>query len=175
MKTYKDGGDPSLLDLAANIAYIVKQYDPNGIDLRFLQSDEKLDKCKSSKEVRSKIRFTPFAGMTDISLCLRSLLGEYKQRIDDWTTRKRKYLVKLHKKPNPITFYIFTDGVWQAAENRRQPEYGQSPIFSMVSELEKHGWGRNEVGIQFISFGNNEDGLRRLETLDNLGSMRQKL
>jgi hypothetical protein len=161
------GGRPNLKELALVIAYIVKQYDRNGVDLRFLRSEEQLDNKKSADEIVAKIAATRFEGMTNITACLNKLLLEYGQRIDDWISGKRNMLGQRSKKPKCTTFYIFTDGVWQASQGK-QGDYGQNAIISLVDKLVKNGLPREQVGIQFISFGDDQGGQERLRKLDQL-------
>jgi hypothetical protein len=57
--------------------------------------------------------------------------------------------------------YILTDGIWEPNCD------AAGPIKNLVNKLNKLDKGRVQVGIQFISFGNNPEALDRLDILDS--------
>ena len=171
MRAWRDSpsaaaGRPDVVALAEMIAYIAKRYDPDGVDLRFMGSDKKLEKCKQASEVRSTIQAVRFEGKTSITKCLNDLLGEYIQRLDNYRNGRRSMFGRRSKMPGPITYYILTDGVWMGGND----DIGQRAIITLTKRLNELGLPREQVGIQFISFGSDEGGLARLEKLDKLNT-----
>jgi hypothetical protein len=147
------------------LAKIVKSADPDGIDLHFTMSDEVYNSKNmwginsSSKLVgyvrdrRRKIR-----GSINITYRLDAILGPYISKLTNAYSRGGTV--------RPLNLYVLTDGVW---------EPGCDPslaIKNLVDKLTGFEYNKDskQVGIQFISFGKDEDGLKRLKDLDdNLG------
>ena len=156
---------PNLKQLVELIAYIVKRFDPNGVDLRFMHSKDKLDNRKDTSKIVQSIIGNPFKGMTNLSHCLEKLLQDYVDKIDNWLNGRSdpRRLFRAAERPRPISFYFFTNGVWLGGDH-----FGQDAIVRLVEKLQSAKMGRSQVGIQFISFGEDSDGLRRLAELDQL-------
>lgn len=60
-----------------------------------------------------------------------------------------------------MSLYVLTDGIW------KPPADASTSIRSLVKELQELGFGKAQVAIQFIRFGEDPDALRRLEALDD--------
>lgn len=91
---------------------------------------------------------------TNISIRLGLVLETYRQKL---LSRNYPLLER------PMNIYILTDGIWADGGD------AETPITQMVEDLKRLGFRRRQVGIQFISFGNDSNALRRLELLDLLG------
>ena len=91
---------------------------------------------------------------------LTTVLDEHQEALHahaDQTRRgRRPPLVR------PLSIYILTDGVWQGGGN---PEV---PMLGLVETLKNYNLTRNQVGIQFISFGDDAGGLERMHDLDEM-------
>jgi hypothetical protein len=84
----------------------------------------------------------------------------------------RLFGASLRKKPKVVrrlNLYILTNGIWEDKST------GKIPIVNFAQKLMKLGMIKGQVGIQFISFGNNPAGLERMRVLDSeLGRGRNK-
>jgi hypothetical protein len=146
----------SLTKLFVALSYILKTVDPNGLDLSFTISREGLTKVKKTSKLVTmvKARSKHLKGTTDMNLKLTAILEAYKAELE-----KPK---NFYSKPiMPRNFYILTNGVWEPNCD------AAGPIKSLVNKLNDLGKGRVQVGIQFISFGDNLDALQRLDILDS--------
>ncbi|EXJ92077.1 NEK protein kinase [Capronia epimyces CBS 606.96] len=150
MLPYWDG----LLSLYADLIYMVKKkhLDPNGSELRFITSDQ-------HKEAKNT---TDLVQMVASMQCRAKGESNFAARLDKIFV---EYQQKLTKKAStrPISIYVFTDGVWQGG--RQEIMVGRS-IQRMVKFLEQRNYPENMVGIQFIRFGNDAEGMERLRWLD---------
>ena len=137
------------------LAYLVKDSDPDGLELFFTCSKQKFKEKNPSKLVAGFAKNTP-RGLTDIRIRLSSIIDDYIKGFD------RKWYKKVFKPIRSLNIYVLTDGIWQPNTDLRPP------IRRLIDKLEKNG--QYQVGIQFISFGNNSEALKRLDDLDdNLG------
>jgi hypothetical protein len=138
------------------LSYILKDVDPNGLDLSFTISADTLKKTKrTSKLVEMvKLRSKHLVGTTDMNLKLTEILVTYQTELEKPQGFFGKPIL-------PRNLYILTDGVWEPNCD------AAAPIKNLVNKLNKLDKGRVQVGIQFISFGENTAALERLDILDS--------
>ena len=139
------------------LSYILKEVDPDGLDLHFTISGDSLKNCKTTSKPVQLLKSRRHQGNTDINLKLTAFFEDYKATLD----KSRGLGGHLKKKKRPLSLYILTDGVWERECN---PE---KPIRNMAQKLAELGKDKSQLGIQFISFGNIPVGRLRLEQLDN--------
>lgn len=101
-------------------------------------------------------------GYTDMSICLGKILNKHRLKLMEQRA-KHPYWKRGNTAPvRPLSIYVLTDGNWQ-------PGCDLAPsIESLVETMLSLGMKRSQVGIQFISFGDDKDGLERLAYLENL-------
>lgn len=143
------------------LAYMVKDSDPDGIELYFTILPSKYrEKHVTNLLKRVKERF-PY-GDSDVKSRLWTILQDYQTKLHHQNAPKSiwgKHTAP--KPPRPLNLYILTDGVWQ-------PDCDASmPIQYLVEKLEELKLPDGQVGIEFISFGNDKTGLERMERLDS--------
>lgn len=143
-----------LTTLVDPLVYLVKDGDPDGVEVVFTISTD-TRRSKKSSQLTDRVVSRVFKGKTDISDRLGRILREYRVELD------RKKLA--HQSVRPLSIYILTDGVWEGGKD------AQTPIREIVSVLRNYGYDREQVGIQFISFGDDLEGLQRLDELDSFG------
>ena len=138
------------------LAYLVKNSDPDGLELYFTCSKQHFKEKDPSKLV-AKLNNNKPGGLTDIRIRLNSIIDNFIQGFD------RNWLMKKLKPVRSLTIYVLTDGIWQPDTDLTQP------LKRLVKMLDEYG--QYEVGILFISFGNGAAALQRLNNLDdNLGN-----
>lgn len=145
----------NMTELLGIFAYMIKAHDKDSLDLYFATSADKRNEKTSSKLVRivEKRRGSGDLGYTEMSVRLEQVLGDYTSKIQ----REAKMAVRTRG----LNVYIFTDAVWT-------PLCDIVPsIDRMVKTLTTYQLPEKQVGLQFISFGNNLDGLARLRLVDN--------
>lgn len=142
------------------LAYLTKHYDSDKLELLFLGSDAHLE-SKSSTKLAQYVEGRPFVGRTDLSR-----LGEILQKCSGEFDPSRSPLRDMfHKKsPKKKSIYVLTDGKLETGD--AEQDYEQ--IKMIVNKIHAAGLSSDQIGIQLISFGNDIDGLRRLQNLDRL-------
>ncbi|KAH6717034.1 hypothetical protein BKA61DRAFT_600947 [Leptodontidium sp. MPI-SDFR-AT-0119] len=138
---------PNVTKVIEGLSYILKDADKNGLDLYFTISEQSTNEEKhTSSLVRLVERHKqndPDAS-TEINFRLNQILDKYKAKLD-----------------SNGCLYILTNGVWEA---ECKPEI---PIKNVVQKLQDLRKDREQIGIQFISFGNDTVGMERLRRLDD--------
>jgi hypothetical protein len=149
-----------LTSLVGTLAYIVKSGDPDGIEMFYTISPEKVKSRDSSKLVKSVQKTKP-QGMSDIGMGLRDILGPYNSMLEK-RFGSASVAVNALEDIRPLSLYVLTDGVWQPDSD------AEAPIKDLVKTLLKQSkLKKKQVGIQFIRFGTNSEGKRKLEKLDD--------
>ncbi len=142
------------------LAYIVKDADPDGIELWFASSDKRVT-SKTSTILLDTFRSNLPKGDSDISLRLNEILRGYQATLDHHAAPRGRWLqAGPPRAARPLSLYILTDGLWQPRCHVEQP------IEYLVDKLDALKYCDNQVGIQFIRFGNDPDGMHKLKCLD---------
>lgn len=154
----------ALLDI---LAYILKSKEPDKMELLFTMDRGDEGFKKHSTQLVDMVKRHFFDIAPDVSR-----VSNMERRLE---ILARTYNEKLKGKPKarflhgsqslvfvrPISVYIFTDANWQPASEATEP------IKELVKALEESGKPKDQVSIQFIQFGNDLEGTRKLNFLDN--------
>ncbi|KAM0797870.1 hypothetical protein BDR22DRAFT_428266 [Usnea florida] len=149
-------------DLLGLLAYIVKGTDPDGIELRFTMTPDRRDKARDTGPLLRTLETAPFSGESNIRTQVGEIFQDYHAKLRD--QKHTRSLLGRRKSRRPIrrqNVYIFTDGVWQ-------PNCDPTDLIKkLVKGLEQNSMNREQFGIQFIRFGNDAEGIKRLNHLDS--------
>ena len=144
---------PEVTQLFGILAYIIKSHDKDGLDLYFPLTKKPFHE-KHSKRLVSTVEKNmdeKHKGPSDISYILERVLGDYARRLHG--TRGQNV--------PQLNVYVFTDGRWTTSCNV------VPAIDNVVRAMVEHNLPEKQVGLQFVSFGDDKDGLARLQLLDN--------
>lgn len=134
------------------LAYLLRNADPDGMELYFTGAPGKF-KSKDPSKLVEKFQANNPKGLTNIRIRFDNIIDGYIEGLDrSWFRRKIKPIRSLN-------IYVLTNGIWQ-------PDVDLAPpIKRLLAKLGEHG--KYQVGIQFISFGRDVDALRRLDKIDD--------
>jgi tetratricopeptide (TPR) repeat protein len=143
--------------LIPTLAYIAKQVDVDGIEVYFTNSQAKKIR-KSATDLERLIIETVPHGDEDVGSVLQSVLHEFESGLksESLTLTRPK-----SSRGGRGAIYIFTD-----AHLLRKDDIG-STIEQFAETCKQFGVKRQQVGIQFISFGNDPESLAKLRHIDN--------
>jgi hypothetical protein len=134
------------------LAYLVKDSDPDGLELYFTCSKNHFKEKDPSKLVTKFVSNKP-GGLTDIRTRLTLIIDGFIEGFD------RNWFMKKLKPVRSLNIYVLTDGIWQPNTDLTPP------LQRLINKLDENG--QYQVGIQFISFGNRAGALERLNELDD--------
>lgn len=148
------------------LGYLVKRSDLDGIDLYFTNSAIKSHSRDRKKLIKDFKKVKP-GGRCNMKVALGKILERYHPaEIKDLNKDPGRKV--LSRKPKDqkwgLSVYVLTDGVWEDDHDELCGVH--KPIATLIQELTKYGMSEAHVGIQFIQFGENEKGTRRLRSLD---------
>ena len=136
----------------------------NRIDVQLAMGDKNLNSSRVSHIVKYVREHPPGRGpgSADASIeyalgkVLRKFLEDLKHRRNSSRTRFSWSNIK------PLSLYILTNGSFPY-----QDDVG-APIRDTIKDLQQMGLLTGFIGIQFVRFGEDPEGIQRLEYLDNL-------
>lgn len=150
------------------LGYMVKKLDKNGMKIHLTISPNSSN-CPNSTDLADACYANPpRQGKSDISIRLGSILREYQQKLDNVrpsTSRYRK-LFSSSDTVKPLNIYILTDGICEPRSDPRES------IRNLATKLDESKFPPDQVGLQFIQFGNESVGTKRLEYLDSRKDMK---
>ena len=149
-------------ELLEPLTYLVKDGDPDGAELYFTVSTNRKQSKKSSDLVALVGRHQPI-GNTDIRHRLGTILQKYCASLRDQVVPAGSW--QSRPVARAATIYVLTDGKWAGGTN------ACDIIEDTLNVLKSLKCDRKQLGIQFISFGQDVDGLKRLEDLDDFGKL----
>lgn len=135
------------------LSRLVKKHNPKGTKVHFTTTDGPPPYKKTTLLVNAVWLNQP-QGYSDMKGPLSQILDEYRTR--DVCGRKSFWSPKATR---PLTLYIFTNGLWQDNVDVHKP------IEHIVKYLEEERKSLRTVGIQFIRFGDDLEGGKRLDYL----------
>lgn len=95
---------------------------------------------------------------SNINLRLGQILRKYQVELERQEERNKSFWMR-GKAVKPLSLYVFTDAAWQGCD-------AVAPIEAMIEKQKQLELPKEQVGIQFIRFGNDPTGMERLEYLD---------
>jgi hypothetical protein len=103
-----------------------------------------------------------------MKFALGNVIERFRKGLNNTTVESRSklsFLPRKSKKNQGLSIYVLTDGAWQDSPG---PVCGvEEPIRILTKTLTENRQLDTKVGIQFIRFGNDQLGERRLEILDS--------
>lgn len=144
------------------LSYIVKDMDPDGIELYFTISPQTARDKHTTKLVQLLDK-KKLDGMTDISLRLKTLLDKYFVDNSQHYSSGANFLrnIRSARQSRPLNVYILTNGLWET-----DPDV-ESVLRRVTQKLLELNLPKSQIGLQFITFGENPVALRRLHHLDS--------
>ncbi|KAF7512559.1 hypothetical protein GJ744_000820 [Endocarpon pusillum] len=152
---------PELLSVFHVLAYFVKHTDDDGLDLRFTISGDRYNSTRSST-LLDKLQMKTLVGTSDIESSLGDIVHEYQMYLQQPESNRRFSFTRAKPKgKKALSVYVLTDAVWQPRSNAAEP------VSRLVSTLKDLKFPRKQVGIQFVRFGNDPEGVEKLQRLDS--------
>lgn len=135
------------------LAYLVKNLDPDGIELHFTNST-RVGHETHRKRLLRMLDKVDFDGESMMEITLASVLES--------NTNKRWSASFLNReKSKGKSVIVLTDGMWHGADD------SLCGVPDVIKQKIKEIGGRSKLGIQFIQFGDDGVGSWRLNQLDN--------
>lgn len=138
------------------LSYMVRDCDPNGLDLYFTNTSKTFKSRNMNTLMEELGKRTP-KGLPDMRSRFGDIIEKYQSRFGKWKLSS----IFRGSAPRKLSLYVLTDAVWQPKIDLT------TTVRTLVSSLEEHKLTNKQIGIQFIRFGNDPDGIQRLEQLDS--------
>lgn len=153
---------PQVRKVLELLSYMLGPTDPDGLDMYFTTHPKKL-KPGNSYAMLTEFDKRHATRFSDIRQRFANILEDYQKRFG-----KRNVFSRLRhpnstpsKGPRKYTLYVLTDGAWHQSVTLTDE------MRTLVKHLTDHNIPNKHIGIQFIRFGNDPQGIRRLKRLDS--------
>ena len=138
------------------LSYMVRDCDPNGLDLYFTNT-AKAFRSRNINTLMGELSTRTPKGLPDMRSRFASIIEKYQSKFG-----KRKFGNLFREShPRKLSLYVLTDAVWQPKIDLT------TTIRTLVRSLEDHKLTNKQIGIQFIRFGNEPNSIKRLQKLDS--------
>ncbi|KAL8859794.1 MAG: hypothetical protein Q9178_003626 [Gyalolechia marmorata] len=144
------------------LSALIQPYDPNGLDLYLTTESSKL-RHKTPEKLLQYLRERPANGIPDFRQRFAKIIENYQSKFGKSNYRKKLMHPRSTPPKNPrrLSLYVLTDGVWDPKCTLI------TEIQNLVALLQEFKLPNKYIGIQFIRFGNNREGKKRLKKLDS--------
>jgi hypothetical protein len=115
--------------------------DVDGLDIHFLNSEERLQDCTSSETIQDLFEEIVPAGTTPLGNRLHDLLDPYVSSIERYVDRRS------NSRPKRMILVVITDGEPDDQELVKQV------LISAASRLDRVRWPNIGLGVQFVQVG----------------------
>ncbi|KAK4664862.1 uncharacterized protein QC763_508300 [Podospora pseudopauciseta] len=159
----------SVVDTFEALSYLVKACDPDGIELYLISEPQKKKANKNSTTDLVKILRElkqPTKQNSNIESSFSRILENVRVTISDTASNSSRVSIFRPQSGAGISIYFFTDGVWDDDDKQGNPNIAH-PIQNLIRKMQQNNHDRTKIMIQFIQFGNDPAGTRRLRYLDN--------
>ncbi|TFK61107.1 hypothetical protein BDN72DRAFT_849953 [Pluteus cervinus] len=136
----------------AKLAKLAAEYDEDGLDIFFLNSNESEQGIKDPQEVAALFKRVSPRDLTPIGKRLRGFLEEYITQYRHNSGIKR------------VNYIVITDG---EANDQEKENKVERVIVNAAQKLDDLNAPISQVGIQFVQIGTDESARRFLEMLDD--------
>ncbi|KAF7544091.1 hypothetical protein G7Z17_g10225 [Cylindrodendrum hubeiense] len=145
-----------------DFAYVAKLIDDDGIELCFSSNPQKMHRSSHTSNLVTK-----FSHQQWNQIGFEDKFGVFidKHVIPRLSSKVPKFIRSPTLKR--LSIFVFTDGRWGYDENAAGGV--ENPIKKLMDEIKHQKLDRTQVMLQFIRFGNDNDGKRFLSYLDDFG------
>ena len=150
-----------VVDVVSILSYLLKDRDDDGLDIYFTLSTKRRNSGRATK-LSETVEKVAFKGISDMRTRLSQILRKYEDKFGTTTASSRSWYQRLGspEPQKPLSFYVLTDGKWD-------PNEVGPVIMNLVNRMGEFKLRKDHVGIQFIRFGQDPNGIARLNQLDH--------
>ncbi|CAI6087926.1 unnamed protein product [Clonostachys chloroleuca] len=175
MQEYRE----EVLRWVLELGYLVKELDPDGGEVRCTSDHTKVVKFKKSSDAKRFVSET-FADGKGAPCNMESALLAVADSIREPPSTVSSRLLSITRPgsgPKKTSVLVFTDGVWDSSLGNLENDLlgADESIESLIKHMKDSSIGRPNVSIQFLRFGSDPVGIRRLKSLDDDLGKKHKL
>ncbi|KAG9317865.1 hypothetical protein JVU11DRAFT_2093 [Chiua virens] len=134
-------------------------YDRDGIDIHFLNHRRAGVNMRDAAAVRQLFMHVRPHGLTPIAYKLDLLVGDYIEKLEKASRKKKKGDPTILNRIKPVNFIVITDGV--------PTDEPLDSIVALARRLDRGNYPLAQVGIQFVQIGDDRDATAFLKQLDD--------
>lgn len=153
-----------IVEAFQSLAYVAKGLDPDDLELIFASEAHIIYKKPNTRPLLKILESHKYRAIQgEMETSLGTVIN--KRIIPRLPNRIFGKIVDFNCKP--MTVFVFTDGKWGTGVKLGNGL--DSPILTLMEKIKKRGLNRTQVMIQFLRFGDDEEGWAHLRHLDDFG------
>lgn len=154
---------PEVTQIIKLLPYMLKNSDPDGIDMYFTKSTRQLKFKKKTKVLLEALCEEKFVGISNITIRINQIFEDYKAKLDSRPGAGRSPFRRTRStlRTRPLNVYILTNGMWEPGCDLA------SSIRLLVEDIRRRSLPKDQVRIQFIQFGERPECTAKLQHLDS--------
>ncbi|KAK0673583.1 hypothetical protein QBC41DRAFT_311103 [Cercophora samala] len=163
---------PDVKTTVEALSYMVKGCDNNGVELFKISQPEApiQDASNATTKIVTHLQDLgrPSSQNGHIERSFSLILDKVNlMRAGRWDNiRSRASRSQIDAKQPKVSLWVLTDGMWDDDDEYGCPAIA-NPIRNLMRKMKENHRDRTDIMIQFIQFGNDPEGTRRLRYLDN--------
>ncbi|KAF9235581.1 hypothetical protein BU15DRAFT_51245 [Melanogaster broomeanus] len=143
----------------SGLADTASTYDKDGIDIHFLNYQKQAKGMKDAAKVNRLFTRVQPQGLTPIAQKLDLLVGDYIDKLERASSKKRRGDPLPLQRIKPINFIIITDGA--------PTDEPLDSIVALARRLDRGNYPIAQVGLQFVQIGDDQSATEFLRQLDD--------
>lgn len=159
----------SVIKVISALSYLGKDIDRDGLEVVCTSDPGKKARIKSSTAAASFVQqaFKDGQGANcNIEKALEVVLDPVKTGLKQRTSIfGGTFSTRRNPMIRPVSIYILTNGLWDHSPN--DVCGADIPIRSLIHAMKQRDVGRTHVSLQFVRFGSDARGIKRLDILDD--------
>jgi hypothetical protein len=153
-----------VLDMIEALSWLLKQTDPDGIELSISSSANPYHARTTSSLMAFLENTSTWSQKTQADY----ILDTVSKRVETYWKSIGRRLIR--RRPKPLNIFVLTDGMWETStSNTVVAEAGYMRLEEVARCLMAANLPRTFYSIQFIRFGNDRSGASYLKHLDDIG------
>ncbi|KAI0505226.1 kinase-like domain-containing protein [Xylaria bambusicola] len=155
------------------LTYVLKNVDPDGFEVHMTNGGDSIKRKDRKGLFEAFGYFDTHCPRADSGSCaMENVLSNILETaVTKALAQPSGFYLRRSGKIKGISVYVFTNGVWEKRRSRcgspREAGGVENAIKSAVQRLQDAKKMRTFLSIQFISFGNDPEGRRRMDWLDD--------
>lgn len=160
-----------VVNCAGLLAFATRPYSKLGVELQYtigtrvLRTSRVSDVEKHVRQLKPTLTSRPHFHTTNMTVALSGALKQFYDHVKSRSSKNPSLMSILHSSPRQtqgLIIFVLTDGQWED-----HIENVKKPIKRLIRAIEQHDLDPSIMGIQFVRFGTNKQGWKRMKELDD--------
>lgn len=163
----------AVIATVTGMAHILEKADEDGLDVTFTSNWNQTEHGRRAENLAAIVKSNFHKG-DDTCFIEQGILALIDKVIEDLPSKEAKKgrallnSFRRKKRGRPVSIYVLTNGIWNSSPDATNGVCGADrPIRRLIRKLQDSNLHKNQATLQFIRFGDDATGIKRLTSLDD--------